>query len=136
MKLRAICLLVAALQPAWASFVMPTAKYRQRNPGTRFAYRNEMGEGGSRNDGLGDEAALQAPRIIGFNVPLIGPIPGGQPLVLGSELLLVPTPMQWKALEESVLLHRQYIKEQGNSTITGIDAAPLVAFIDVVSGQR
>jgi hypothetical protein len=47
-----------------------------------------------------------------------------------------PTPMQWKALEESVLLHRKYLKEQENSTITGIDAAPLVAIIDEVSGQR
>ena len=136
MEIRTVCFFITVLQPGWASFVMPPARHRQRNSSTRFAYRNELGEGGSRNYGLGDEAAMQTPRIVGFNVPLIGPIPGRLPLVMGSELLLVPTPMQWKALEESVLLHRQYIKEQGNSTITGIDAAPLVAVIDEVSGQR
>lgn len=54
-----------------------------------------------------------------------------------------PTPLQWQALEESVILHQQYLEEQqsmgGNETatalITGVDAAPLVAVIDHVTGK-
>ena len=70
-----------------------------------------------------------------------------------------PTPLQWQTLEESVLLHQQYLKEQlsatnqtsssidddtGTSTTvdgdsalrtTGVDAAPLVAVIDDVTGK-
>lgn len=130
-----LLLLLFPLQPTSASFVATTTPALcTRTP--LFGYRDEFGEGSRRNDGYGDEASQQKPRIVGFNVPLIGPIPGGTPLLMGSELHMEPTPMQWKALEESVLLHRKYLKEQENSTITGIDAAPLVAIIDEVSGQR
>jgi hypothetical protein len=54
-----------------------------------------------------------------------------------------PTPLQWQALEESVILHQQYLKEQqsagenetASAQITGVDAAPLVAVIDDVTGK-
>jgi hypothetical protein len=49
-----------------------------------------------------------------------------------------PTPLQWQTLEESVIIHQQYLKEQGgNETCrtTGVDAAPLVAVIDDVTGK-
>lgn len=134
LQLLLLLLLLFPLQPTSASFVATTTPALcTRTP--LFGYRDEFGEGSRRNDGYGDEASQQKPRIVGFNVPLIGPIPGGTPLLMGSELHMEPTPMQWKALEESVLLHRKYLKEQENSTITGIDAAPLVAIIDEVSGQ-
>jgi hypothetical protein len=141
-RIDTLCALLLTLSttlkyPSASAFVSRPQHCVRQCPTLRFGYRNQFGEGGSNhNDGLGDEAFLQRPRTLGFNVPLIGPIPGGLPLFMGSELLLEPTPMQWKALEESVMLHRQYLKEQENSTITGIDAAPLVAVIDEVSGQR
>lgn len=144
-RIDTLCALLIALSttlknPSAFAFVSPrNAQHGVRqSPALHFGYRHDFGEGGGINPdgGFEDEASLQRPRTLGFNMPLIGPIPGGLPLFMGSDLLLEPTPMQWKALEESVMLHRQYLKEQENSTITGIDAAPLVAVIDEVSGQR
>lgn len=75
------------------------------------------------------------------DVPLLGPIPGAPPLLLGGEILIEqPTPLQWETIEEAVLLHEKYLKEEQSSCIdrmsitTGIDAAPLVAVIDEVTG--
>ena len=52
-----------------------------------------------------------------------------------------PTPMQWKALQECVVLHRNQFQTQrgqngARSTNTAtIDAAPLIAIIDEASGE-
>jgi len=86
------------------------------------------------------------------HVPLLGPIPGAPPLLLGGEILLEqPTPLQWETIEEAVLLHEKYLNEEQSSqpsessqdncidrlsTTTGIDAAPLVAVIDDFTGKR
>jgi len=106
------------------------------------AQRNEGGGGGAQNKVSSDKRKQ--------HVPLLGPIPGAPPLILGGELIIdSPTPLQWQTLEESVLLHRQYLKEQltMNETkdtkvdafdapmTTGVDAAPLVAVIDDVTGK-
>lgn len=94
----------------------------------------------------------------GQHVPILGPIPGAPPLLLGGELILdPPTPLQWDTLEESVLLHQQYLQEQEQSSqrneaddnlidemstsdrsamTAGIDAAPLVAVIHDVTGGK
>lgn len=79
------------------------------------------------------------------HVPVIGPIPGAPPLLLGGELIVdQPTPFQWQTLHEAVMLHQKYLKEQSSnddndedssSMTTGIDAAPIVAVIDDVTGK-
>ena len=60
-----------------------------------------------------------------------------------------PTPLQWKALQESVVVHRNQLqkdkKKDGNQNndndindtgnmVATIDAAPLIAVIDEVTG--
>jgi len=89
-------------------------------------------------------------------IPIIGPIPNSPPLLITSEMTLSPpTPMQWRALQEAVVVHRNALaREQGDqgdnwrtsTTAEGtatpedaggtstIDAAPLVAVIDEISG--
>lgn len=87
-------------------------------------------------------------------IPIIGPIPNLPPLLITGEMTLSPpTPMQWRALQEAVVVHRNALAreqaEQGgngrkSSTAAGtatpedtggtIDAAPLVAVIDEISG--
>lgn len=61
-------------------------------------------------------------------------------------ILNPPTPLQWKALQESVVVHRnQYSSQEEekhddnhNNEIkfATIDAAPLVAIIDEYTGKR
>jgi hypothetical protein len=82
----------------------------------------------------------------GLTIPLIGPIPNAPPLLLGADMILnPPTPFQWKALEESVVVHKnfeqkhsttqdQHDDDNPTSSSTAIDAAPLVAIIDETSG--
>eukprot|EP00542_Grammatophora_oceanica_P013028 CAMPEP_0194030930 /NCGR_PEP_ID=MMETSP0009_2-20130614/4244_1 /TAXON_ID=210454 /ORGANISM="Grammatophora oceanica, Strain CCMP 410" /LENGTH=482 /DNA_ID=CAMNT_0038670969 /DNA_START=97 /DNA_END=1542 /DNA_ORIENTATION=+ len=100
-----------------------------------FGYRNQDGEGGgSLGYNYGDEKTQQKVKARGLNVPLLGPIPGSKPLLIGGELLLdPPSPAQWAALEESVVVHRKYLKDQNETSTTAIDAAPLIAVIDEVT---
>lgn len=66
-------------------------------------------------------------------LPVIGPLPGAPPLLVGSEMHLnAPTPLQWQALEEACLIHRAHLKD---STVPGIDSAPLVAILDEYTGS-
>jgi hypothetical protein len=66
-------------------------------------------------------------------LPVIGSLPGAPPLLVGSELYLnAPTPLQWQALEEACQIHRGHQKD---STVPGIDSAPLVAVIDEYTGS-
>ena len=80
-------------------------------------------------------------------IPLVGPIPNQPPLLISGEMMLSPpTPMQWRALQEAVVVHRNSLargkekKDGSDSTSVGysdggtIDAAPLVAVIDETSG--
>jgi hypothetical protein len=70
-----------------------------------------------------------------FTIPVIGPLPGNPPLLIGAELFLnVPTPLQWQALEEACHIHQAHLKD---SSVAGIDTAPLVAILDeYTSGTR
>ena len=74
-----------------------------------------------------------------MTIPVLGPIPGGKPLMVGGDAVLEqPTSMQWDVLQESFYNHRTYLEQQqqqnqemGAATgPAGIDAAPLVAFMD------
>jgi len=94
-------------------------------------------------------------------VPLMGPLITAPPLMVGGEMTLdPPTPLQWKTLQECVVVHRnnqlkqqQLTKEgeieksnssgegvigdeelaEGTTTAT-IGAAPIIAFIDEATG--
>ena len=93
------------------------------------------------------------PRTV-WTIPVLGPFPGQAPLVLGAELTLSPpTPMQWQALEEAVLIHQHHTtnnnkdvscvsEESDDGTLSqccsaaGIDAAPLLAILDDATGSN
>ncbi|CAB9513835.1 expressed unknown protein [Seminavis robusta] len=84
----------------------------------------------------------KSPRPVGqvLTIPVLGPIPGGSPLVIGEDFLLEqPTPLQWNVLEEAMHHHRQHAKQQREESshlkVAGIDAAPLVAFMDDVTSM-
>ena len=73
-------------------------------------------------------------------LPLIGPIINAPPLLLGADIKLnPPTPLQWKALQESVVVHQhslnQHQEDITQDTAT-IKAAPLILIIDEKSGIR
>jgi hypothetical protein len=62
------------------------------------------------------------------NIPVLGPIPGLPPLVIGSEMVLSqPTPLQWHTLQEARYQHEA---AEHAKTSVHIDAAPLVAIMD------
>jgi len=71
-------------------------------------------------------------------VPLIGPIITAPPLMIGGEMSLdPPTPLQWRTLQECVVVHRNELlrqerdgEEPSETTTATIGAAPIVAFID------
>jgi len=77
-----------------------------------------------------------------MTMPVLGPIPGARPLMVGEDYILdEPTPMQWDVLQESLYNHHTYLQEQKRNSqnqikAVGIDAAPLVAFIDEITSQR
>jgi hypothetical protein len=86
-------------------------------------------------------------------IPVIGPILTAPPLMIGSEMILdPPTPLQWKALQECVVVHQNQLKRDQEDqeelkdrsydldddhdyemNIATIDAAPLIAVIDDAS---
>lgn len=82
-------------------------------------------------------------------IPIIGPIINAKPLMIGGEMYLdPPTPLQWKTLQECVVVHTNELNNresdnEGNSfndndimwTAT-IDAAPLVAIIDEATNYK
>jgi len=98
----------------------------------------------------------RAPPAVVWTIPVLGPFPGQSPLVLGADMTLhPPTPMQWQALEEAVLIHQQHTtncnnhdtescvsdEEPDDATLSccsaaGIDAAPLVAILDDATGSN
>lgn len=115
------------------------------NTATAFVSRSHSQKLWTRNIKIWGKASGKRKQL----VPLLGPIPGEPPLILGGELILdCPTPLQWQALEESVLVHQQFLEEQAQSTDTditvsedaiktcGVDAAPIVAVIDEITGTR
>lgn len=65
-----------------------------------------------------------------MSIPVVGPIPGKPPLMIGSEMVLTPpTPMQWLTIQEAAQQHEKH--QQGNAKhVPGISAAPIVAVID------
>ena len=88
------------------------------------------------------EPSLKQPRVL--TIPVLAVIPGSKPLMVGEDYVLdSPTPLQWQVLEEAMYTHREYLKQEArrndgheNNNIAGIDAAPLVAFMDEVTSQR
>lgn len=69
-------------------------------------------------------------------IPVLGPIPGCPPLLVGEDYMLkYPSPFQWSTLEECLHNHELYLQEKKNDVV-GIDAAPLVALIDDITSQR
>ena len=62
-----------------------------------------------------------------ITIPVLGPIPGKPPLLIGTETTLPqPTPMQWQTLEEALWQHNM----GSNATSANVEAAPLVALMD------
>lgn len=105
--------------------------------------QNDAGESGGGSFFSSNRSSAKDRR--GYAIPLIGPIPNAKPLLpCGGEMSLdPPTPLQWKALEESVVVHRNFLRGQGGMVIIDeksdmaagvIDAAPLVAVIDDITG--
>eukprot|EP00594_Rhizosolenia_setigera_P019313 CAMPEP_0178956810 /NCGR_PEP_ID=MMETSP0789-20121207/10499_1 /TAXON_ID=3005 /ORGANISM="Rhizosolenia setigera, Strain CCMP 1694" /LENGTH=485 /DNA_ID=CAMNT_0020638857 /DNA_START=225 /DNA_END=1682 /DNA_ORIENTATION=- len=82
--------------------------------------------------------------ISSFNaIPIVGPLyPQAPPLLVGAETYLSnPTPLQWRTLEECVLIHesKQSIYDHDENNIlnaTSITSAPIVAILDEYSGRR
>jgi len=73
-----------------------------------------------------------------LSIPVIGPIPSVPPLNIGGEYILdPPTPLQWKALQESIVIHKMSSADGITQKQVGtIKAAPIIAFIDEVTGSR
>lgn len=71
-------------------------------------------------------------------IPIIGPVVNAKPLMIGGEMMLdQPTPLQWKALQECVVVHRNRFHEnadESNVDTATIQAAPLIAIIDEATG--
>lgn len=92
--------------------------------------------GGGGSAGNGDKK--KAPSSV-LTIPVLGPIPGEPPLVVGADFELnPPTPFQWRALEEAFHLRAEHLLLKEGSSSSGaaagvggaIDAAPLVAIMD------
>ena len=98
------------------------------------------------NDPPRNKQPLRQQRVM--TIPVLGPIPGARPLMVGEDFIVEePTPMQWDVLQEALYNHRNYLQEQqqqqpapANDASSqhqagpaGIDAAPLVAFMDDVT---
>jgi hypothetical protein len=73
-----------------------------------------------------------------MTIPVLPFIPGGGPLLVGEDFLLHhPTPLQWKTLEECLHNHQLYLRDAATTTnVVGIDAAPLVAFMDELTSAK
>ena len=115
-------------------------------------------------EGPRSEPKTQAPSSdSAMTIPVLGPIPGEPPLLVGAELVLhPPTPLQWYTLEEAALIQRQEEEEEeqpdegqswnenqdtlspsvaasgtgfhgASSRDARINAAPLVAIMDDIS---
>ena len=73
-------------------------------------------------------------------IPVIGPFIKAKPLMIGGEMTLdPPTPLQWKALQECVVVHRNQLNndnDQEDMQTATIDAAPLIAIIDDSTGYK
>ncbi|CAJ1931451.1 unnamed protein product [Cylindrotheca closterium] len=79
---------------------------------------------------------LYATPKLARTIPVLGPIPGSPPLLVGEDYVLeFPSPLQWNTLEECLHIHELYLKEQPEEVV-GIDAAPLVAVMDDVTSQQ
>lgn len=118
----------------------PVVHFPRRFGSTRLFYVDDTPSNSGHNDNNDDhvlpkssypereENSTREP----CTLPVIGPLPGAPPLLVGSEMYLnAPTPLQWLALEEACHIHRAHLKD---STVPGIDSAPLVAFLDEYTG--
>ena len=100
-----------------------------------------------------------------ISIPVLGPLPGQAPLLIGAEFTLEPTPLQWQAVEETIRIHQKASQphvgdnNSNNATITAaagagaggdddatptppattaasIQAAPLIAIMDEYTAQK
>jgi len=131
------------------AFIRQTTQFTVSSFSTLHLYRDDGSDMGNTTTTLEEkeDGSYRLPRKQrGLTIPLIGPIPNAPPLILGADMMLnPPTPLQWKALEESVVVHKnfeqkhsttqdQHDDDNPTSSSTAIDAAPLVAIIDETSG--
>jgi len=134
---------------------LPTSKQRRRYAATSTSSYMEV----PGDEGVGGR---RLPKRRFPVVPLMGPLITAPPLMVGGEMTLdPPTPLQWKTLQECVVVHRndqfkqqqlmtkgetgessnswqEIIREEdeqveGTTTAT-IGAAPIIAFIDEATG--
>ena len=72
-----------------------------------------------------------------MTIPVLGPIPNSPPILVGEDRILkCPSPLQWNTIEECIHNHQLYVKEsQEEHDVVGIDAAPIVAFMDDVTSK-
>jgi hypothetical protein len=83
---------------------------------------------------LSSSLFASAPRA--KTIPVLGPIPGNPPLLVGEDFMIIsPSLSQWNTLEECSHNHRLYLQEQGEDVV-GIDAAPLVAVMDDITSNQ
>eukprot|EP00980_Cylindrotheca_fusiformis_P011685 scaffold2770_cov104-Cylindrotheca_fusiformis.AAC.6 len=69
-------------------------------------------------------------------IPVLGPIPGCPPILVGEDFMLeYPSPLQWSTLEECLHNHELYLQEK-QYDVVGIEAAPLVAVMDDITSRR
>lgn len=70
-------------------------------------------------------------------IPVLSPIPGGKPLLIGDDLVLSNlSPLQWTTLEECIHNHNLCLQEETEVDVVGIDAAPLVAVMDEITSRQ
>jgi len=90
---------------------------------SRLYYKNDRQD---PNDSINVRQSNNA-----LNIPVLGPLPGKPPLMIGADLTLAePTPMQWQTLEEAVWQHQKHLEEEGTEDSASISAAPLIAIMD------
>ena len=77
-----------------------------------------------------------------MTIPVLGPILNSPPILVGEDYYLdCPSPLQWNTIEECLHNHQLYVKESEENQhetdgVVGIDAAPIVAFMDTITSQQ
>lgn len=121
-------LLTIPLTRAWLP--LPQQPQSSRISNTHLKYRDHGHEEDADEQAQHPRAAASTKKL---TIPVLGPIPGAKPLVVGSDMYLdAPTPMQWLTLEESIVAFQQQNNTEGVPTIGAtatIDASPLVAIM-------
>jgi hypothetical protein len=153
MKLWAACFLLSLMLEVTSSFLILPGTTKGLSSLGRFGsslssqstnttsstdrYYLEGDEDGKakKNALLSSGSNKQLAQVGHYNVPVLGPLLQGPPLLIGAVLFLdPPTQIQWKTIEECVEIHSQARdqekKDSFNLTTAVLDSAPLVAILD------